>query len=73
MGLSAHLSERLSTRTSTTVPLMSPTPLSVYSFFNFAYVLRMSWCACGLDILHFFHLMDISIFGILDAVKGSFL
>ena len=26
---------------------------SVFHFVYFAYVLRMSWCACGLGILHF--------------------
>ena len=66
------LSTRLSTGTSTIVHFVSSIPLTVYSLFNFAYVLRMSWCACCLGNLHFFYLMYISILGISDVVNVCF-
>ena len=54
MGLSARLSECLSTRTSTIVHFVAQLLLQFIRYFKFAYVLHMSSCACGLDILHFF-------------------
>ena len=72
MGLSARKSEYLATRTTTIVHFVSSTRLTVFRFFSFAYVLHMSWCICGLGILHFFHLMNISFFWISDVVNGCF-
>ena len=54
MGLFARLSKCLSTKTSTSVYFVSSGLLQFIHFLNFAFVLRMSWCACGLGIFIFF-------------------
>ena len=63
MGMSAHLSECLSTRTSTIVYFVSSTPPTVYSLFKlcicFAHELMCMW----FDHSSFFHLMHISMNG----------
>ena len=72
MGLFARLSECLPTRTSTSVYFVSSVLLQFIPFFQlclcFAHKLMCMWFGHS----SFFHLMNISILGISDAVNGCF-
>ena len=72
MGLSAYLTECLSTRTSTSVYFVGSAPYSLYIFFKFCICFAHELVRMWFGHSSIFHLMNISILGISDAVNGCF-